>query len=282
MRKFYTIVIICCSLLFSGCNEATIDATNEITLKESTQKVKNSLPEEKQELFMDSLNLIMFSQINLGELLQKNMLNEEVDSSFILNKAKILHNKNALEIIELAKEIKVKEDIKEKKEQEERTELIKEIDLKEFKKLKDLENLYLKGLEYSNKIKIHNAKIYKQNNSYIEETVLEFEIENLSDISISRIFLNGILKSPNRKVPWFNEDFNYIISGGIEPNEKLKVTLTPNMFNKINSIKIPADYIFEIITLGAEDHENNKIFELNDFTQKEKDRLKELSEQYKK
>ncbi|WP_028314701.1 hypothetical protein [Desulfatibacillum aliphaticivorans] len=79
---------------------------------------------------------------------------------------------------------------------------------------------------------ISNARFYHREGMLFNQPIIEFDIENLSSMSLARIFCHGVVSTPGRSVPWISEDFNHPISGGIEPGEKLHLTLAPNMFSE--------------------------------------------------
>ncbi|NQZ57868.1 MAG: hypothetical protein HRT88_10450 [Lentisphaeraceae bacterium] len=62
------------------------------------------------------------------------------------------------------------------------------------------------------------------------EAVIELKLKNNTGHAISRAYFSGVLSSPGRSIPWVKETFNYSISGGLEPGEKVTWNLTPNMF----------------------------------------------------
>jgi len=55
---------------------------------------------------------------------------------------------------------------------------------------------------------------------------------NKTEYAISRAYFHGVLVTPGRSIPWVEEDFNYQIRGGIEPNESATWKLAPNMFGE--------------------------------------------------
>lgn len=64
----------------------------------------------------------------------------------------------------------------------------------------------------------------------IEQPQILLHITNGSKRPIKTIYVNGVLTSPGRAVPWVSSGFNYEFAGGLEPGESQSLTLEPNMF----------------------------------------------------
>ena len=66
---------------------------------------------------------------------------------------------------------------------------------------------------------------------FLEQPTISLTIANKSTIPIKRIFVHGKLQTPGRSVPWVERDFNYEITGGLEPQETQNLELNPNTFS---------------------------------------------------
>lgn len=93
---------------------------------------------------------------------------------------------------------------------------------------------------------------------------------------ISRAFFRGVLATPERSVPWLEEDFNYSISGGIEPGETAVWSLQPGYGGGWRSVEIKPDAIFEVSVSDLFDHEGKSITEAEKFSDGDAKRLKLL------
>jgi len=54
------------------------------------------------------------------------------------------------------------------------------------------------------------------------QPTITMTVKNNTPYPVSRAFFVGTLTSPGRSVPWLRKEFNYSISGGIEPGELAK------------------------------------------------------------
>ncbi len=66
----------------------------------------------------------------------------------------------------------------------------------------------------------------------IDQPQILFHITNGSKRPIKTIYVQGVLASPGRAVPWISSEFNYAFPGGLEPGESQSLTLEPNMFGE--------------------------------------------------
>ena len=92
------------------------------------------------------------------------------------------------------------------------------------------------------KFEVKRSRFYKRKKGkyYItEEPIVELTVHNGTDAAISRVYFKGTLASPNRSVPWLQDDINYGISGGLEPGETITWYLAPNMFSNWSTVKSP-------------------------------------------
>src|SRR5690606_30660568 len=74
------------------------------------------------------------------------------------------------------------------------------------------------------------------------EAVINMRVRNSTNHAISRAFFAATVTSPNRSVPWIEDEFNYSIAGGLEPGEEASWRLQPNMFQgDWTKVRVPAD-----------------------------------------
>ncbi|OTA21896.1 hypothetical protein Xbed_00145 [Xenorhabdus beddingii] len=108
MRK---LLITCLfSVALVGCdNQLKIDGTNEIAVKTSIEKIRDTLSEDKKLQFDDSLNTAMSKSIDFDELFKDNENGnikygdmQKLEQKFYQS----LHGKTADQIIEEAEKIK--------------------------------------------------------------------------------------------------------------------------------------------------------------------------------
>ncbi|MDC9593329.1 DUF6694 family lipoprotein [Xenorhabdus sp. IM139775] len=108
MRKLLTICLL--GFALAGCdNQLKIDGTNEIAVKTSIEKIRDTLPEDKKLQFDDALNIVMLNSINFDELFKDNQNGniqhgdiQKLEQKFFQS----LHGKTADQVIEEAGKIK--------------------------------------------------------------------------------------------------------------------------------------------------------------------------------
>ena len=105
-------------------------------------------------------------------------------------------------------------------------------------------------------------------------------MKNETDFPISRAYFKGTLKSKGRSIPWFVENFNYKISGGLEPNETATWSLAPNMFSEWGRVDSPKDAIFTVEVERLDGVNDKELFSIRDFSDKDRERLEELENKY--
>lgn len=201
-------------LLLSGCGENKIDSSTNETLKSSIEEVKSPLSDEKKKEFEEAIQLLVFSGVtNIFEL-------ASADTNALQRKFRdSINGKTADEIIQEAQKVKEERIIKE----------VEEIRAK-IAELKEKRSKAKKAQKHLEKFEVTRSLFYFQKNYYRSEPVIELRVKNQTEHAISRVYFHGILKSPDRSVPWVEDDFNYQISGGIEPGEEVTWTLSLNRF----------------------------------------------------
>jgi hypothetical protein len=74
-------------------------------------------------------------------------------------------------------------------------------------------------------VEVFSPIYYWRRSGYLEQPVVEFAVRNAGKVPISRIYFNCALITPNRSIPWARQQFVYTFKGGLEPREKLTLTL---------------------------------------------------------
>jgi len=272
-------------VFFSGCNKPTIDTSNDEVMKTSIQKVKNSLASNKQKEFEKSIQILMFSQIDMKNIFANAFAGKTINNNQLLNDMKkSINGKTGLEVIAIAKNLKAKRDKKKKEAEEKRLETEKNYELSELEALQTKKLLYEKDKSELSKFKIISAKFTQElRNKYSSRTqpIIELVVKNETNFPISRAYFKGTLQSKDRSIPWLVEDFNYEISGGLEPQEKSTWRLAPNMFSKWGTVDNPKDAILTVEVEKLDAVNGKKLYSIRSFTDKDKERLGELEKKYK-
>lgn len=253
-------------LLLASCAKK-IDGTSEETMKTSIETIKKSLSDEEKKEFEEALQLIMFHGLDFGKLLQDDGAEETVTDF----KSKI-DGKTASDIISEGK--KIMEEIERKKKEQAKSE-IEELYEKKAKAESDRIKLA--------KFEVKRSRFYKRKSGtyYVtEEPIIELTVLNGTELAISRAYFTGTLSSPNRTVPWLKDDFNYQISGGLEPGEEATWYLAPNMFSDWGPVKAPKDAVLTVEVKKLDDANGEELYSVNIFGEDEAERLNELLNSY--
>lgn len=164
---------------------------------------------------------------------------------------KFIHGKTGLEVISLAHELKAHPELKEYKSNKS--------NLAQFKVI-------------SSTFKQELSSQY----SSIMEPIIELRVKNETEFPISRAYFKGTIQSEGRSIPWLVENFNYIISGGIEPQEESIWILSPNMFSDWGRIDIPKDAIFTVQVEKLDGADGKELFSIKNFSDEGKKLFDEL------
>ncbi len=258
MSRFNIIVLITISIFLIGC-EKKIDTTSDESSKASIQKIKESLNTEKQKEFEDALKIIAYSKFNFTE---NKSMKEDIKTA--------LKGKTADQVISEANILKAE---KEAKQKVQALEEIKELEIKQKQALSSVEEL--KKIEVFRSIFSQIPQKYGN-----PKPVIELTLQNGTKQAISRIYFVGTVASKGRTIPWIKEDFNYEISGGLEPNETAVWNLAPNQFSKWGSTEVPSDAIFTVDVVRVDGADGKVLYSIKDFSDKDLERLTELKKKY--
>jgi hypothetical protein len=251
----------------SSCNK-TIDATDEGSYKESIDAMKNSLDENQEAELEKALATIAFDAIDMSDMLNPNYDGEKVGMDLM----KKLDGKSFDEIVEEGERIEI--EIEKKKKEQAKIE-IEELKTSKVKAESDKQNL--------GKFEVLKSRFYKRKKGsyYVTyEPVIEMTVKNGTDQPISRAYFTGTLSSPGRSIPWLKDDFNYEISGGLEPGEEKRWSLAPNMFSNWGKVKAPKDAIFTVDVNRIDGVDSEPIYDANQFTSDNEERLQSLLNSY--
>jgi hypothetical protein len=133
------------------------------------------------------------------------------------------------------------------------------------------------------KFEVKRSRFYKrkQGTYYVtEEPIIELTVMNGTDKAVSRAYFTGTLASPNRSVPWIKDDFNYEISGGLEPGEEVTWYLAPNMFSDWGEVDAPKDAVLTVEVKQLDGPDGEEMYSVNNFGEDEQERLEELLANY--
>lgn len=103
MKHCSRVLIVFLVVFGFGCSQPRIDATNDQTLEESVERVRESLPESQREEFDVAIAVVSMSQlVNIGGIIAGTVDEEELEK----NMRKALHGKTGKEILARSAQIK--------------------------------------------------------------------------------------------------------------------------------------------------------------------------------
>jgi hypothetical protein len=171
----------------SGCGAPTIDGASEETFQASLEKMMGALPEGQKQRLTVALEGFEY-------LVSENALSVLDDVARVRARLRQrLDGLTAEDILELW--------------QERLDKAITELEEKKRNTDAALEGLKAVGVLAS--------RYYVQQ----DQPVVALKIHNKTPHTIARVYFHGTLTSPGRRKPWVEDDFNYNIPGGLEPNK---------------------------------------------------------------
>jgi hypothetical protein len=76
-------------------------------------------------------------------------------------------------------------------------------------------------------VEVTGASYRWRRSGNLEQPVIEFSVYNAGKVPISRVYLTGVLTTPNRTIPWVKQAWIRAFKGGLEPRERQRVTVEP-------------------------------------------------------
>ncbi len=274
MKQMNHIFAICLLLLLSfGCS-TKVDGSSEEAFKTSVSKMKEGLSEEDSKEFTEALVVIAMKDLNLGAIMAGTQDGDTVASDM----RRSLDGKSREEILTWANEIRAQRQAE--KEKLEKEQLLAEIEaatqaVAELKSAKEKAEAAKVGLS---NFKIKSASFEQRKRPYIsrKQPIINLEVVNSTGVAVSRAYFRGVLKSPGREIAWLEEDFNYEISGGLEPGESAKWSLEPNMFSEWGSVDAPNDAILLLTVTRLDGPNEEPIFDSSEWDAEQDERLEKL------
>ncbi|APY10168.1 hypothetical protein BWZ22_02480 [Seonamhaeicola sp. S2-3] len=254
------------SILIVSCQKK-IDGSTEESMKKSIEEINESLDESKKEEFQESMQLMMFNGLELADLMKEDGA-ENMANDF---KTRV-DGMTAEDIIEEGK--KIKKQIEQKKKEQAKSEILELYSARENAE---------KDKQMLSKFEVKRSRFYirKSGTYYItKEPIIELTVKNGTDQAVSRAYFTGTLASPERTIPWIKDDFNYEISGGLEPGEEVTWYLAPNMFSDWGEVDAPKDAILTVEVTQLDGANGDELYSTNNFGEDEQERLEELLKSY--
>ena len=265
MRRIMAVAL--AGLLLSGCGEPKVDGRSEEALKSSLAEVAKPLSDAERKQFMSDVMLLSLGSMDLKGV----FTGEKKPADVTANMLATLDGKTAAQISTEASRLRAE------RETRERTQAIAEIsELTDKKSKAESAKLELVKFEVSkSRFYLKKGKYDYRANPYIE-----ISVRNGTNQAVSRAYFKGTIASPGRSIPWLVEDFNYSISGGLEPGETQSWTLAPNSFGKWGEVDAPDGAVFTVEVVSLDGADGKALFGSGEFTKRDSDRLDLLRKQY--
>ncbi|HEV2855186.1 MAG TPA: DUF6694 family lipoprotein [Thermoanaerobaculia bacterium] len=266
MRRFLAVFVL---VLLAGCSQPTVDTSSDEKMKESIAEVKESLPENRRAEFDRALLTLSMSQVDFAEVLATGKTPDKETVGNDLKKS--LEGKTAEEIIAAADNIVATQKAKE------RERALREI--QELNKERDAATAAAAELA---KFEVLRSRFYKERDYFgsLEPRIL-LRVRNGTKHPISRAYFKGKITSPGRSVPWLEEEFNYPISGGLEPGEEAEWVLAPNQFSEWGRVNAPSDAGLIVIVTRLDGPNGEAVLSTQEFTEEDQARLAALQKEYR-
>lgn len=256
-------------LIVAGCAAPRIDTSSDETAAVSMKQVRQSLPEDRRELFDEAIMTITFSKAT-DDLFGLAAIASASPETMKAQMLAPLDGKTGEEVIAEGNRI-----IEERKAKE-RAQALQEI-----KELQELQARATKDRQELAKFTVSRSRFRQSKNVLgMKEAVIELTVKNGTASAVARVHFTGTIASPGRSVPWLKEDFNYSISGGIEPGETAKWSLAPNMFSEWGKVDVPRDAILTVEVVRLDGADNEALFDASVFGEEQAERLASLRKEY--
>jgi hypothetical protein len=236
-------------------------------MKTSIARVRKSLPEAKRSAFDTALTTVAASQFDFGKIMSGSVGASSIEASV----KQTLQGKSGEEVIAYA------EQIQKERQEKERTQALSEIKELEAKQAKAAQ-----ARQHLAAFEVLRSRFYKTKRSYLsDQPIIELTVKNGTTQAVSRAYFKGTLASPGRAVPWVRDDFNYEISGGLEPGESATWHLSPNMFGEWGRVEAHADAVFTVEVVKLDGADKKPLYDGEALSERELTRLSELKAKFK-
>jgi hypothetical protein len=208
-----------------------IDISSDEKMKESTERLRDSLNDEQKEKFEKAVGYIAFDGLTFNDIMSADETIKKIKKKF--------KNKSYDDIIYDAKQI-VKRRIN------------------ELNKEKASLASARKSLE---SIVVERTTMTTDTSGLFPRRILYMMVRNDTGRNLSSISFNIKTFAPGREIPYLNDDFRYEIPGGIQGKETLEWQLEPNtLLNDEWNRDIP-NGIIQIRATACADANGNVLFQ---------------------
>lgn len=250
-RGFFLLFV----FLLASCSQPRIDTSTDETSQASIARVRESLPEIQRARFDTALQVLAFSELNLGSLVSEAAV--PGFSGTVSRIKELLDGKTGAEVIAAADSI-VRARVE-----------------KEIRELDDRRMAAERAKRELAKFAVLQARLRTQG-EYVPMRVVELTVRNGTNQPISHARFVGTLVSPGRSVPWAKDDFGYPIPGGLEPGEQATWRVYLGSYNDLAIVKAPSEAVLSVEVVRLDGPKGQTLYSTTDFTEEDAARLATL------
>ena len=214
--RFGTTGLAICLLPLVGCSPPTLDGSSEEAFQTSREEVRQALPEERRARFDTALMVLAMEGLDFASHLGGAADPER----FLLQRLEALDGFSADHVLSRADSIETR------RREEMRVSALEEIGELEAKQL-----AAEAAAETLARFEVTRSRLETREGLVSPSITVVLDVTNGLDVPVSRAYFVGTYQSPDRSIPWFVEDFNYSIPGGLEPGESTSWRLSPNAYS---------------------------------------------------
>lgn len=263
MKRYMPLALL--ALLLSGCGPATLDGSSEEAMRESANALKESLSTEDRKRFEQAIQVIAMDTIAPGGNIFAAAARAQSGEALkgVMTK---LDGKTAAEVFAMSDEIIAARRMRE------REQMAQEVEELTEKKRKSEEA----GVQLAKFEVLRSRFVSRPQRFGRPQPIIEITVRNGTNVPVSRAYFEGTLASPGRSIPWLKEEFNYSISGGLEPGEEAFWSLAPNMFSDWGKVDAPQDAVLTVVVTRLDGPDGEAAFDAA-FSERNAARLVELT-----
>lgn len=250
MKKLFPLILL--TIFLVGCSNHTFDTSSEEAFSNSVEKIGKSASKEEKEALVKAVMYYSFKDIDLFSGEETENPSPAVKSTF---EGRTM--KEVLEIYETERKNDLTNEIKD-----------------EITRLEEKKHQYEQATDMVKQFEVSGR--FELEESYIgsPDAIQTINITNNSSNAISKFKVKTTLASPDREIPWGKDDVYYAIPGGLAPGESGEYRFNAYDWQYLKFGE--SEPLLKVELLFVEDANEEKLFELSEFTDEDTARLKKL------
>jgi len=206
MMKRSILAILCCFLLSACIFEPTFDTSSWEAFQKSSDAVRAKLSNEDLRRLHIALRYLLLES---AQRVDGQMLNNVIAAENLPTLREIL--------VRLGPKINGKS----------ASAIIQDLSIKLDAEIGQIESRMRNADGVLAAVEVGSPTYYWRRSGYITKPVIEFTVYNGGKVPISRVFIGGVLTTPNRSIPWVNQGLTLSFKGGLEPRERRQMKFEP-------------------------------------------------------